>query len=119
MTWFSKNKPIIYALTALFAAGLLWWVFPPGQFAFAEKEISFNEDVRPILNDKCLVCHGGVRQSGGFSLLFAEEAIRPNESGKPAFIPGNPDSSELIARVRHTDPEERMPLDHPALSEKK
>ncbi|MFK7845383.1 MAG: DUF1549 domain-containing protein, partial [Rhodothermales bacterium] len=92
-------------------------VRPPDQFFRSGKEISYNRDVRPILNDKCLACHGGVRQAGGFSLLFAEEALRPNESGKPAFIPGEPDASELIRRVRHDDPEERMPLDHPALSD--
>ncbi len=112
----TKSTPLFYTSLALVVAVLLWRIFPLGS-AHAKKEISFNEHVRPILNDNCLFCHGGVRQSGGFSLLFPEEAALPNESGKPAFIPGNPDSSEMILRVRHHDPEERMPLDHPALSD--
>ncbi|MEM8485546.1 MAG: PSD1 and planctomycete cytochrome C domain-containing protein [Bacteroidota bacterium] len=117
MSWFAKNKMLVITLFALLVAGSLWWISPPAWLAGDGHAISYNKDVRPILNDKCLACHGGVRQAGGFSLLFAEEALRPNESGKPAFIAGAPDESELIRRVRHTDPEERMPLDHPALEE--
>ena len=79
--------------------------------------VSFNEDVRPILNESCLDCHGGVRQSGEFSLLFASDAFEPTESGKPAIVPGHPDSSEFVRRIRHTEPSERMPLDHDPLPE--
>ena len=115
MSWLAKNKMLVISLLALLFAGSLWWLNPPAGFLRTGDEVSYNKDVRPILNDKCLACHGGVRQAGGFSLLFAEEALRPNESGKPAFIAGDPDQSELIRRVRHSDPEERMPLDHPPL----
>ena len=114
MSWYSKNKALLYSTLALGLAGLLWWLYPPNS---GGDEISFNADVRPILNDNCLVCHGGIQQAGGFSLLFPEEAVRPNESGKPAFIAGDPDASEMMRRVRHADPEERMPLEHPALSD--
>lgn len=79
--------------------------------------IDFNEQIRPIFNAKCITCHGGVKQSGGFSLLFPEEALRPNESGLPAIVPGKPEESELIRRIKHDDPELRMPLEHAPLSE--
>lgn len=115
MSWLAKNKILVMSLLALLLAGGLWWLNPPARFLRAGQAVSYNKDVRPILNDKCLACHGGVRQAGGFSLLFAAEALRPNESGKPAFIAGDPDQSELIRRVRHADPDERMPLDHPPL----
>jgi hypothetical protein len=39
-----------------------------------EETISYNRDIRPILNKNCLSCHGGVKESGGFSLLFEEDA---------------------------------------------
>lgn len=80
-------------------------------------QVSFNDDIRPVLNAQCLKCHGGVRQAGGFSLLFPEEAQVPGESGRIPIVPGYPDSSEVIRRINHTDPEERMPLDHPPLSD--
>jgi len=73
--------------------------------------ISFNEDIRPILNEKCLRCHGGVKANGGFSLLFEEDAFGETESGKPAIVPGHHQRSELYQRLVHTNAEMRMPLD--------
>ena len=35
--------------------------------------------------------------------------MRKTDSGKPAIIPGNPDDSELMRRLRSKDSEERMP----------
>ena len=52
-----------------------------------------------------------VKQAGNFSMLFPEEALQPGESGRPPIIPGHPDSSEIIHRVTHHDPDERMPAE--------
>jgi hypothetical protein len=82
-----------------------------------EPEIDFNAQIRPIINTKCIACHGGVKQAGGFSLLFREDALGNTESGKPAIVPGNPGKSELIKRLTHHDPELRMPLEKEPLSE--
>ncbi|MCB0852442.1 MAG: DUF1549 domain-containing protein, partial [Bacteroidetes bacterium] len=82
-----------------------------------EETVSYNRDIRPILNKNCLSCHGGVKESGGFSLLFEEDALGPTESGVPAIIPGDPEGSEMIRRLRHSDPELRMPQEKEPLSE--
>ncbi len=79
--------------------------------------VSYNKDIRPIFNQKCLSCHGGVKQSGGFSLLFEAEAFATTDGGKPAIIRGKAAQSELVKRLRHPDPELRMPLDKVALTE--
>src|SRR3546814_16197325 len=63
------------------------------------REISYNQDIRPILNAKCISCHGGVNQSGGFSVLFEEEAKAPTESGNPAIITGDSKHRELMTRL--------------------
>jgi hypothetical protein len=73
------------------------------------REVDFNAQIRPILNKNCITCHGGVKQSGQFSLLFREEALAPVESGKRAIVPGRPEESEMIHRITHPDPEVRMP----------
>ncbi|MDF9796408.1 hypothetical protein OKW21_001671 [Catalinimonas alkaloidigena] len=71
--------------------------------------VDFNAEIRPILNKKCITCHGGVKRSGEFSLLFRSEALGVNESGKRAIVPGSVDESEMIHRITHDDPEVRMP----------
>jgi len=81
------------------------------------KPVDFNTEIRPILNAQCLACHGGVRQAGGFSMLFPEEALEITDSGKPALVTGNPEASELMNRITHHDPEVRMPLESAPLSE--
>ncbi|MBZ5855973.1 DUF1553 domain-containing protein [Flavihumibacter profundi] len=93
-------------------------VFATGGFVFLtrDKPVDFSADVKPILNKKCITCHGGVKAKAGFSVLFREEAMAPTESGKPAILPGDPDHSELIRRITNKDPEERMPYQHEPLS---
>lgn len=74
-----------------------------------QREIDFNEDIRPILNARCTVCHGGVKREADLSLLFRAEALRPTDSGRHAIVPGSPGESELIRRVKLRDPRQRMP----------
>ena len=79
--------------------------------------VDYNAEVKPILNKKCLGCHGGVKASGGFNLLTRDLALRDTESGKPAILPGNAGRSEMIHRLTHKDPELRMPLDGEPLTD--
>lgn len=74
-----------------------------------EEKINFSTQVKPILNKRCISCHGGVKQNGGFSVLFREEALGVAESGKYPIVPGDPKHSEMIRRITETDPELRMP----------
>jgi mono/diheme cytochrome c family protein len=80
-----------------------------------EKRVDYNTQVKPLLNKNCIACHGGVKKASGFSLLFKQEALAPAKSGKLAIVPGDADASEMIRRLTLDDPDERMPLDHPAL----
>ncbi|MEA1784692.1 PSD1 and planctomycete cytochrome C domain-containing protein [Arenibacter sp. GZD96] len=80
-------------------------------------QVDFSTQIKPILNSKCITCHGGVKKSGGFSLLFEDEAFAVTESGKPAIIPGNAAGSEFIRRLKEDDPELRMPYEKPRLSD--
>ncbi|MDZ7647678.1 MAG: DUF1553 domain-containing protein [Cytophagales bacterium] len=72
-------------------------------------KIDYNTQVKPILNKKCITCHGGVKREAEFSLLFRQEALAVTESGNKAIIPGDAEHSELIRRINLSDPEERMP----------
>lgn len=83
---------------------------------FSSEKISYNQHIRPIFNAKCITCHGGIKQSGGFSLLFREDALGKAKSGKYAIVPGHADESELVRRLVIDDPELRMPLEHEPLT---
>ena len=99
-------------LAAVLAAGAVaLWIVRTG-----EREVDFNADIRPILNENCVTCHGGVRRQAALSLLFRDDALQPAESGKYAIVPGRAGESELIRRVSHSDPDERMPAEAPPLS---
>ena len=82
-----------------------------------EEQISFSRDIRPLLNEKCLSCHGGVKKNGGLGLRFRDEALMMAESGQAAILPGDGARSELILRLRETDPDIRMPLEQDPLTE--
>ena len=81
-----------------------------------ENKIDFSAQVKPILNKRCISCHGGVKRNAHFSLLFRQEALDTAESGKLAIIPGDPGHSELVRRINANDPEERMPYKEEPLS---
>ncbi len=87
-------------------------------YSWQKEEISYNQHIRPIINSKCITCHGGIKKAGGLSFLFREEALGETTSGKLAIIPGDAKNSEVMRRIRHHDPEIRMPLESAPLNEK-
>jgi Protein of unknown function (DUF1553)/Protein of unknown function (DUF1549)/Planctomycete cytochrome C len=107
---FLFNKKFLLVIGLIVAAFVSYRMLTPG------KKVDFSADVKPILNKKCISCHGGVKAKSGFSVLFREDALANTESGKPAIIPGDPQGSEMIRRITINDPEERMPYKHEPLS---
>ncbi len=79
-------------------------------------KIDFSTQIKPILNNKCIACHGGVKQNAGLSFLFEQQALGNTDEGSPAIIPGNAKKSRFIERLIENDPELRMPYEKPALS---
>ena len=83
--------------------------------ALAKEPPTYLRDVRPILELHCTGCHSGknapdLSLSGGLALDGLESIVK---SG--AVVPGEPAKSEVLARLRETDPDLRMPRDAPAL----
>ena len=97
-------KWIIFISVPVLLGLAIWLIWP-------REEIDYNTQVKPIINAHCISCHGGVKQNGGFSLLFEEQAKGKTKSGTAAIIPGHPGQSEMIRRLVSDDPEERMPYE--------
>ncbi|MBI1914989.1 MAG: PSD1 domain-containing protein [Planctomycetes bacterium] len=76
--------------------------------ALAAESISFDNEVRPLLN-RCMQCHGPSKSRGGLRLDSKEAATATLDSGKKAIVPGKPELSELLRRVGTTEKSERMP----------
>ncbi|MBI3853509.1 MAG: PSD1 domain-containing protein [Verrucomicrobia bacterium] len=68
-------------------------------------KVQFNRDVRPLLSDRCLACHGPDKNArkGKLRLDLRDEAI------KKAIVPGDVASSPLIKHTTSRNPEEVMP----------
>ncbi len=73
------------------------------------KTIDFAHDIRPILTDKCLGCHGGDEPDGGLQLSEREALYGIGDSGHPIVVPGEPAESELLRRILSDDANLRMP----------
>ncbi len=75
------------------------------------QEVSFNRDIRPILSNRCFNCHGPdvTKAESGLQLDSREHATLETDSGAVAIVPGDPDASELLARVTEPDDDMRMP----------
>src|SRR6266480_2432164 len=113
-------KRLIAGVTAtlgiLAIAWLSWPFFNPLFSRWSHRRTDFSRDIRPIFNQNCVACHGGVRQKNGVSFIFREGALGKGKSGRQTIVPGHPDASELISRLTSHDPDVRMPYHAPSLS---
>ena len=76
----------------------------------AEQLRFFEANVRPVLVEHCLKCHGSKKQWAGLRLDSREALLRGGDSGA-AIVPGKPNESLLIRAVRHDDEKLKMPED--------
>ena len=94
---------------------LAGFLFGPGAVLCAQTpmqgDVRFNRDIRPILSNHCFQCHGpDLRsQKGGLRLDIWDWATGTTDSGRAAIVPGHPDQSSLMERVRSHDAESVMP----------
>ncbi|MCC6235140.1 MAG: DUF1549 domain-containing protein, partial [Verrucomicrobiales bacterium] len=68
----------------------------------------FSERVRPLLELRCVNCHGPEKQKGNLRLDSREAALRGGDLG-PSIVPGNPAASLLVQAVSHAQPDLAMP----------
>jgi hypothetical protein len=84
---------------------LLCVVWPPTRVV-GDDAVDFNRDIRPILSDKCLYCHGQDANHRQADLRLDERA---SALAAGVIVPGDSEGSELLRRVLTEDPDELMP----------
>ena len=73
---------------------------------------SFNDAIRPILADRCFACHGPDSASRKANLRLDQEEFAKaqlGDSGVFPIVPGNPEGSAILQRLKSHDPDEVMP----------
>ena len=108
------NLRLLVLMVGLGAVGGISGVL--GAATPAAETIDFNRDIRPILSENCIRCHGpdagdrkgGERSKGGLRLDTREGALGVM-NGFAAIVPGRPDESELLVRIASEDETEVMP----------
>ena len=66
--------------------------------------VEFNRDIRPILSDKCYMCHGPDAANRKTKLRFDTEAgAKQDLGGRFAIVTGDPVRSEILRRITAED----------------
>ena len=75
-----------------------------------QEPVDFDLEVRPLLADRCFSCHGPDSASRQAELrLDTFEGATLDRGEFAAIVPGQPERSELVHRIRSTEAFEQMP----------
>ncbi len=99
-----NRTPLLSALLFTFA--------PLAAAASPDADALFVRRVLPLLQDKCLACHGKdeAKIKGGLDLRTRAELLLGGDSDKPAIVSGQPNESPLYLAVTRTHADfEAMP----------
>lgn len=105
----SRRLVLACALLAIGPAALVGSQSPEGRSS-PQARVDFVMEVQPILSSKCYPCHGPDEAARKAKLRLDSfiEATR-SRSPRAAVVPNHAEDSEILHRIRSTDPEEVMP----------
>ncbi len=69
----------------------------------------FTDKVWPLLESRCVSCHGADKVKGGLRLDSREAILKAGDSGERAVVPGRPADSLLLHAVMHSKKDLEMP----------
>ncbi len=96
--------------------GCAWLLFfCTGAAASGADKVDFRKDVQPILQSRCMSCHGRGKLKGGLSLETRDAILKGGEDG-PAAVSGKSGESLLIQLIEGHEPDRKMPAKGEALT---
>ncbi len=105
MTRTALRAPL--SATLLLVAGS--WLSGADEPKFSPEDVKFYESqVKPILDESCLKCHGGEKTKADFKVTSRGALLRGGESGL-AINSDKPDTSLLLKMINYADDDHQMP----------
>ena len=92
----------ILAVVAVLLGGAQRFHAAEDPAARAEAERFFENEIRPLLAEKCFKCHAGKRHKGGLLVDSLGALLQGGDTG-PAIVPGKPAEGLLIRAVGYAD----------------
>ena len=70
--------------------------------------VDFDREIRPLLQERCIECHGEKKQKGELRLDAKVHALKGGNDG-PSILAGKSGKSPLFQRLTSADDDEKMP----------
>jgi len=86
-------------------------------FSLCVQGVDYIREVKPMIRDHCLRCHGPLKAKARLRLDTLAFALKGGENG-PALVAGNVGKSLMVQKITSKKEEERMPPEGKPLSEK-
>ncbi len=80
-------------------------------FIFIAAPVDFAKEIQPLLESKCLHCHGPKKEKSGFRVDDAARMLAGGDLGKPGVVPGKPADSVLFRAISGKEKDLEMPPD--------
>ncbi len=77
----------------------------------ADAPVSYSNQIKPLLRQRCFACHGALKQEGGLRLDTREAIVLGGDSGEAISL-NDTSKSLLLERITAKDVAERMPPEH-------
>src|SRR5688572_6460422 len=74
----------------------------------ADAGAHFRDKVHPLLESRCISCHGPDKVKGGLRMDSREALLKGGDAG-PSIVPGKPSESLILQAVLHTKKDLEMP----------
>jgi len=77
--------------------------------AAAKTGLTFEKDIKPILEKSCVKCHSGEKPKSKYRMDSLANVIKGGESGDAAIVPGNSAKSPMVHYVADLVEDMEMP----------
>lgn len=83
--------------------------------ATAAGKVSYFRDIKPLLANYCVECHGTTEPEGEYQVGSVAELLKSGKKNGPGVIPGKPDESPVVRYIRG-ELKPQMPKGSPPVS---